>query len=81
MPALVAKSARQLAARYPQGQVPKKILQTQIEQLKNALQSFSRQHSLLLLNKALVLTESVPDYTESIEQTLNDLDGDEPADE
>lgn len=67
---LVTRQSALLAAAYPNGDVPSRVLQTLAENIKQVIQEYGKHHHLTLLAKGAVLSSSYPDYTETLQDLL-----------
>jgi hypothetical protein len=67
---LLARQSDRLAKVYPNGSVPTMVLQAAVDNIKQAIQEYGKQHHVTLLAKGAVLSSNYPDYTESLHELL-----------
>jgi methionine synthase II (cobalamin-independent) len=66
MQVLIQVQSQQLSKAYPNGQVPPKIMQQVVEEIKTVIKDFGQDKKITLLAKGAVLSGEYPDYTQEI---------------
>jgi hypothetical protein len=66
MQMLIQVQSQQIAKAYPNGQVPPKLMQEVVEDMKIVIKDFGQDHKVTLLAKGAVLSGEHPDYTQEI---------------
>ena len=69
--ALLFQQSKNLAKTYPTGQVPPKVMQSVVENIKEIINDYGKAHKLTFLTKGAVITNDLPDYTEIFEDLLS----------
>lgn len=72
MQELLLEQSKSLAKTYPTGQVPPKVMQQIVANLKTAISEYGKDHKVTLLSKGAVITDDLPDYTAVFEEQLNE---------
>jgi hypothetical protein len=72
MHALILEQSQSLAKAYPTGQVPPRIMQQVVEDIKGVIERYGQDQKLTLLAKGAVLSFDVPEHTEIVKAILNE---------
>ncbi|MFN6414721.1 MAG: hypothetical protein ACK4V2_02990 [Pseudomonadota bacterium] len=67
---LINLQAAQLGQQYPDGKVPTAVMQHLIADLKDRIKEVAQEKKVILLAKGAVLNDSLPDYTELLNESL-----------
>lgn len=67
---LINTQAAQLGQQYPDGKVPTAVMQHLIADLKDQIKEVAQEKKVILLAKGAVLNDSLPDYTDLLNESL-----------
>ncbi len=70
---LINLQASQLGQQYPDGKVPTAVMQQLITDLKEQIKEVAQKKKVILLAKGAVLNDSLPDYTDFLNEFLTPL--------
>jgi len=68
---LIGEQAKVLAKDYPKGNVPKQKLHGLIDGIRDDIQTFGKEHGVMLFAKGSLLSGDFVDYTDQILHTLH----------
>ncbi len=67
---LINRQAAQLGQQYTDGKVPTAVMQHIISDLKEQMKELAKEQKTILLTKGAVLSGSLPDYTDLLNESL-----------
>ena len=67
---LINAQALQLGQQYPNGKVPSVVMQHIITEMKDQIKEIAQEKKVILIAKGAVLSDSLPDYTDVINELL-----------
>ncbi len=70
---LINAQAAQLGQQYPNGNVPSVVMQHIITDLKDQIKEIAKDKKVILFAKGAVLSDSLPDYTDLLNESLTPL--------
>ena len=70
---LINLQASHLGQQYPDGKVPTAVMQQLIFDLKEQIKEVAQEKKVILIAKGAVLTDSLPDYTDLLNESLTPL--------
>ncbi len=69
---ILAEQSQKLAQAYPTGQVPPRIMQRVVEDIKGVIERYGQDQKITLLAKGAVLSGTIPEHTEAVKDILNE---------
>ncbi len=72
LPLILAERAQKLAKTYPSGTVPPGIMSRVVAEIKEVITAYGSDQKLTLLAKGAVLSGDLPDYTQVLQEILNE---------
>lgn len=69
---ILAEQSQKLAQAYPTGQVPPKIMQRVVEDIKGVIELYGQDQKITLLAKSAVLSGTIPEHTNAVKEILNE---------
>lgn len=69
--ALLFEQSKNFAKTYPSGQVPPKVMQSVVENIKEIISDYGKAHKLTFFTKGAVIAGDLPDYTEIFAELLS----------
>lgn len=70
---LISLQASDLGQQYSDGKVPAAVMQQLIFDLKEQIKEVAQEKKVILIAKGAVLTDSLPDYTDLLNESLTPL--------
>lgn len=71
MKEVISTQAVELGKQYPDGQISPQVMQHLITEIKEQMNDIAKAKHVTLITKGVVLSENLPDYTETVKEALS----------